>query len=199
MVVDADLPWLDMADVFELYRDYLEAAYHLGRCLEHSKVLWPDDLRRAHDLMTEQWAASQLEAAEQRGRAPASAKDRRLKYEFELDGLRIVFPLTAAAIRREGNALKHCVGGYADRHMRGVLTILFLRRAAAPGVPYVTIEMRGNKIEQIHGYDNDRRGESPGKTHREFINAWLGWLKKGSRRDKDGRPILPGKRKGAAA
>ena len=199
MVVDADLPWLDMADVFELYRDYLEAAYHLGRCLEHSKVLWPDDLRRAHDLMTEQWAASQLEAAEQRGRAPASAKDRRLNYEFELDGLGIVFPLTAAAIRREGNALKHCVGGYADRHMRGVLTILFLRRASAPGVPYVTIEMRGNKIEQIHGYDNDRRSESPWKTHREFINTWLDWLKGGSRRGKDGRPVLPGKRKGAAA
>ena len=149
--------------------------------------------------MTEQWAASQLEAAEQRGRAPASAKDRRLKYEFELDGLGIVFPLTAAAIRREGNALKHCVGGYADRHMRGVLTILFLRRASAPGVPYVTIEMRGNKIEQIHGYDNDRRSESPWKTHREFINTWLDWLKGGSRRGKDGRPVLPGKRKGAAA
>ncbi len=199
MVVDADLPWLDMADVFELYRDYLDAAYYLGRCLEHGKVLWPDDLRQAHDLMTGQWAVSQTELAEQRGRAPESANIRRLKYEFELDGLRIVFPMTAASIRREGKLLKHCVGGYADRHMKGVLTILFLRRAAAPGTPYVTIEMRGNQIEQIHGYQNDLHGESPGKTHREFINAWLGWLKKGSRRDKDGRPILPGKRKGAAA
>lgn len=198
MVVDADLPWLDMADVFELYRDYLDAAYDLGRCLEHSKVLWPGDLRQAHDLMTGQWAASWLEPVEKLKQAPASAKDRRLKYEFELDGLRIVFPLTAASIRREGKVLKHCVGGYADRHMKGVLTILFLRRTAAPGTPYVTIEMRGNRIEQIHGYENDLRGESPRKTHQKFINTWLDWLGKGSRRDKDGRPVLPGKRKGAA-
>lgn len=201
MVVDADSSWLDMVDVFELYRDYLDAAYYLGRCLEHSKVLWPDDLWQAHNLMTEQWAASQLEAAEKLGRAPASARTRRLKYEFELDGLRIVFPMTAAAIKREGKVLKHCVGGYADRHMKGVLTILFLRRAAAPGTPYVTIEMRGNKIEQIHGYNNDLHGESPRKTHREFINTWLGWLEKGSRRGKDGRPLTGAKngRKGRAA
>lgn len=198
MVVDADLPWLDMADVFELYRDYLDAAYYLGRCLEHGKVLWPDDLRQAHDLMTGQWVVSQTELAEQRGRVPESANIRRLKYEFELDGLQIVFPMTAASIRREGKLLKHCVGGYADRHIKGVLTILFLRRAAAPGTPYVTIEMRGNQIEQIHGYQNDLHGESPGKTHREFINAWLDWLKKGSKRDKQGNPKLP-KKKGAAA
>ena len=72
-------------------------------------------------------AADRTEAAEKPGRAPASATARRLKYEFELDGLRIVFPMTAAAIRREGKLLRHCVGGYADRHMKGVVTILFLR------------------------------------------------------------------------
>lgn len=198
-VVDADLPWLDVADVFEQYRDYLEAAYFLGQCLEHGKVLWPDDLRQAHDRMTERWAAGQPEEVEKLKQAPVSAKARKTKYEFELDGLRIVFPLTAAAIKREGKVLKHCVGGYADRHMKEVLTILFLRRAAAPGTPYVTIEMRGNEIQQIHGYGNDLHGGNPRKTHREFINAWLDWLKKGSKRDKDGRPILPKKTKGVAA
>ena len=197
-VVDADLPWLDMADVFELYRDYLDAAYVLGLCLEHSRVLWPEDLRRAHDLMTEQWAAGRTETAERPGRAPASATARRLKYEFELDGLRIVFPMTAAAIRREGKLLRHCVGGYADRHMKGVVTILFLRRAAAPGVPYATIEMRGDRIEQVHGYRNDLDGESPRKTHGGFLDTWLDWLKKGSKRDEDRRPVLPRKRRGTA-
>ena len=116
----------------------------------------------------------------------------RSKYSFELDGLRIVFPLTAASIRREGKVLDHCVGGYAERHIKGVLTILFLRKASAPNTPYVTIETDGNQIRQIHGYDNERSGgESPRKVHKEFLDSWLAWLKAGSRRDQDRKPILP--------
>lgn len=201
LVIDAELPWLDMPTAFEQYRDYLEAAYYLGHCLEHSKVLWPDDLQRAHDIFTEQWAGAQRETAEQADpkRVAADAKDRKLKYEFELDGLRIVFPLTARAIKSEGKRLSHCVGGYAERHMKGVLTILFLRRTAAPGVPYVTIEMRGNKIAQIHGFRNDIGGPDPMKQHKEFLNIWLDWLKGGSRRDENGNPRISGKKKGAAA
>jgi len=200
-VVDADLPWLDMPTVFEQYRDYLDAAYNLGCCLEHSKVLWPEDLQRAHDLFTEQWACAQLEAAERADskRTAADATSRKLKYEFELDGLRIIFPLTARAIKIEGEKLSHCVGGYAERHMKGVLTILFLRRAATPSVPYVTIEMRGNEIVQIHGFKNDIGGKDPMKQHKEFLSIWLDWLKRGSKRDKDGRPKLPGRKKREAA
>ena len=41
--------------------------------------------------------------------------------------LQFPFPVTTAAIKREGRVLDHCVGGYADRHMKGVTTILFLR------------------------------------------------------------------------
>ena len=120
------------------------------------------------------------------------------KYCFELDGLQIVFPQTAASIRYEGKVLRHCVGGYAKRHLEGVLTILFLRKCAAPDRPYVTVEMCGNSIGQVHGYGNDRGRESPLKTHREFFDVWLAWLKAGSRRDEDGTPILP-RRKGAVS
>lgn len=200
-VVDADLPWLDMPTAFEQYRDYLEAAYYLGFCLEHSKVLWPDDLQRAHDVFTERWVNAQQKSAEQADskRVAVDAKGRKLKYEFELDGLRIIFPLTARAIEFEGKKLDHCVGGYAERHMKGVLTILFLRRVATPSVPYVTIEMKGDKIVQIHGFKNDIGGKDPRKQHKEFLSIWLDWLKKGSKRDENGNPKLPRKKKGAAA
>ena len=107
-----------------------------------------------------------------------------------------MFPLTAASIRNEGRILHHCVGGYAERHIKGVLTILFLRKSSAPHTPYVTIEMSGNRLIQIHGYDNERSGgESPWTVHREFLDMWLAWLKAGSKRDKDGRPVLPERKK----
>ena len=175
------------ADLFEIYRDYLNGAYQLGYCLEHSRVLWPPELFTAHDLTMEQLAQRQEVSQAQNRRA------RRLKYEFELDGWKIVFPATAAAIKREGKMLCHCVGGYADRHMRGVTTILFLRRSSAPGTPYVTIEMDGNQIRQIHGYHNDTLPGSPKprEVHKAFLDTWLRWLRAGSKRNEDGTPKLP--------
>ena len=136
---------------------------------------------------------AEKQARTEGSRRAASLKARRLKYEFELDGLRIVFPATAGAIRREGKTLAHCVGGYAERHLSGVCTILFLRRTDEPHTPYITIEMDGNKIRQIHGYHNDTLPGSPKprEVHKEFLDAWLRWLRAGSRRNEDGTPKLP--------
>lgn len=190
-VEDADLIWREIQDVFDAYRDYLEAAWLLGQCLEHSRVIYPENLRAAHDEATEQLMERQPPAAAENAAVRGAARLK--KYSFEMDGLRIVFPLTAASIRREGKALEHCVGGYAERHIKGVVTILFLRKVQEPNKPYVTIEMDGNRIVQIHGYQNDRGQRSPRHIHKAFLDTWLAWLKAGSRRDKDGRPVLPGK------
>lgn len=189
-VVDADLPWRDIVDVFDAYRDYLEAAYLMGVCLEHSRVLFPEDLWASHDRITAQLLARQSDSTE--GKAAFKGVDRMKKYSFELNGLRIVFPMTASSIKWEGKALSHCVGGYAERHIKGVCTILFLRKVQEPNTPYVTIEMDGNQIRQIHGYNNERGGgPDPRKVHKAFLDTWLAWLRAGSRRDKDGKPTLP--------
>ena len=183
------------ATLFEVYRDYLEAAYQLGYCMEHSKILWPEQLYTAHDTLTAELAGRYTEPKSKL--VSTDGKSRKQKYEFELDGLRIIFPLTAQAIKREGKALDHCVGGYAERHIKGVLTILFLRKADQPGVPYVTIEMIGNQIQQIHGYRNEvgTGAQSPKVVHKAFLDTWLRWLRDGSKRNKDGTPRLPERKK----
>lgn len=200
-VIDPDLPWADIPDVFQIYKDYIEMAWQMGMCMEHGKVLWPDDLHKAHNGLIKPFESRQegilSELPMEKGTINGAA--RREKYEFEMDGLRIRFPLTASAIIYEGKALNHCVAGYAERHIKGVLTILFLRRSSEPNKPYVTIEMDGNRIVQVHGYNNDRGAESPRVTYKKFFDTWLTWLKAGSKRDKDGKPILPRKRKTEAA
>lgn len=110
------------ATLFELYRDYLEAAYALGRCMEHSKVIWPEDLNAAHDAATAELAVKQ--AREEKKRRAASLKERRLKYEFELDGLKIVFPATGLAIPAGGTdpaplcgRLRRTAHGGRDHHL----------------------------------------------------------------------------------
>ena len=113
-----------------------------------------------------------------------------------LGDLCIKFPMSAAAIRLEGQRLNHCVGGYAKRHLEGVLTILFLRKMDMPNTPYVTIEMQGNQLRQIHGLCNDIGRVSPRIKHKGFLDTWMRWLREGSPRNEDGSPQLPKKKCG---
>ena len=100
-----------------------------------------------------------------------------------------------AEIKREGEILKHCVGGYAERHLNGKTTILFLRRADKPDRPLVTIEIMGRRIVQVHGFRNEREAceENPMKLppevlYKDFFDGWKDWVKRGSPRDEEGRP-----------
>lgn len=191
-----------LAQGAELWYDYLDMAQNLGYDLSRSDVLMPKDLQARHDA-----AAQTLRLEEDAKVAKAYAKRLRMlrdKYEFELDGLRIVVPESARQIVEEGKTLKHCVGGYAGRHVEGKKVILFLRHSRRPERSFVTIEMRGvdqNDIRQIHGYRNECYDGAvrPEKKYEAFLSVWQAWLRKGSRRDGDGRPVLPQERKTEAA
>lgn len=78
------------------------------------------------------------------------------KYAFTMNDLTIVVPQTMQDIVTEGKVLSLCVGGYAERHVNGKLAILFIRKEDAPDVPYVTMEVQGTRVVQVHGYKNDR-------------------------------------------
>ena len=207
------------------WEDYLTAAEAMGYQLHRENVLLPRNLGTAHDNATGQHRA-QLEQEQRIERERREAqrwedqreRDRLIadtyaerkakleeKYGFELDGYIIRIPASGEEILNEGRKLQHCVGGYADRHMSGAVTILFMRKVKKPDEPWLTIEMDGNKMRQIHGFKNEgehtlkgRFAPDPREVYREFLDAWLDWIEKGSRRDKEGNPKLP-KKKGAAA
>ena len=207
------------------WEDYLTAAEAMGYQLHRENVLLPRNLGTAHDNATGQHRA-QLEQEQRIERERREAqrwedqreRDRLIadtyaerkakleeKYGFELDGYIIRIPASGEEILNEGRKLQHCVGGYADRHMSGAVTILFMRKVKKPDEPWLTIEMNGNSLVQIHGFRNEgvhtAKGAfapNPREVYREFLDTWLDWLKKGSKRDKQGNPKLP-KKKGAAA
>ncbi len=181
------------------WKDYLNAAIRLGYDLTNATVAMPKDLVTRHDQATE---LLQLQVSE----AAREAYKRRYKalkemYEFQLDGFGIYVPETAESIIEEGKTLRHCVGGYADRHLNGKVDILFLRHVKKPGRSYITIEMRPRKdtrsnvnMVQIHGYRNDMYSETapnPEERYAWFLSVWMDWLRSGSKRDKNGKPILP--------
>ena len=205
--------------------DYLTAAEAMTYPLHRENVLLPRNLGEAHDKATKEHgekmarerAAQQREWKRQREAAEAErirqAKQAEKEYDklreklekkygFSMDGYVIQVPKGKDEILAEGRQLKHCVGGYADRHILGKTTILFMRKVKKPDEPWLTIEMNGNKLVQIHGFKNEivngHRAPDPREVYREYIDTWLDWLQKGSRRDKKGNPKLP-KKKGAAA
>ena len=203
-----------MSSVQRYWEDYLTAAEALAYQLHRENVLLPKDLNSAHDSATakhrEKLERERKKAQAEKDRLMAMAyEERRVelekKYGFAADGYVIRVPTGADEILAEGRKLKHCVGGYATRHIEGIVTILFMRKTQKPNEPWLTIEMNGNTLVQIHGFRNEglyttegRFAPDPREVYREFLDSWLGWLKKGSPRDKQGNPKLSKKKKGAA-
>lgn len=200
-------PHRHMGSNLGTWEDYLTAARETGYPLHRENVLLPKDLGAAHEEATEKHRKKLAEEArkqakEQKRLQAMKYEERKQelekKYGYSADGYLIRVPVSGDEIVREGQMLKHCVGGYAPRHMDGSVTILFMRREKQPDKPFLTIEMQGNRLVQIHGYKNEglytakgRFAPDPREVYREFLDTWLDWLKKGSRRDQEGRPILP--------
>ena len=181
------------------YIDYAQAAIGIGLDLRNPVFAFPKCFPEKHDSVTKAYAdllkarANEKEWEEYKPRYKKLEK----KYLFALEGFEIRVPMNSSEIVEEGKQLHHCVGGYASRHIKGTTTILFLRRTVQRDVPLATIEMRGNKIVQIHGFDDERTAcpENPNKTpcrqlYDYFLEPWLQWLAEGSKRDKEGNPVV---------
>lgn len=142
----------DMQAIVSEYRDYLDMCVRLGYDMGNSFVLYPRDLQKAHDR-----AARKLKMkADMQMRRDFKAAYRSIsqQMDFEADGMRIMLPSGPEDLAAEGNALHHCVGGYADRVAKGECIILFLRRCDELTKPFFTIEIRGGAVAQVRGMKN---------------------------------------------
>lgn len=176
--------------VLQMWKDYIDMAGKVGLDLTQQVVAAPKILQEAHDM-----AASllKIQVAKDQEKTYGPRK-RRLKkrYEFHREGLCILVPESSFEIVEEGQALRHCVAGYAERHIQGKTVILFLREEKRKDTSLVTIEMNpdGVTIRQIHGFRNDMGATSPRVQYKDFLDIWLDWVKGGSQRTVTGEPVL---------
>lgn len=181
-----------------LWTDYLVNAAAVGFDVTQRNVILPRDLEGAHDnaaaLLQEQKAkADKAKDKELSAMAKKRANALDKRYGFETEHFFIRAPRSTAEIVREGRILHHCVGGYADRHARGEVTILFLRDRAHPMTPLCTIQVWGDRLIQIHGYNDERQPGAvrPQLRFAEIYTPWVRWLNAGQPRDKKGTPRVP--------
>lgn len=204
---------------FRTWKDYMTAAEAVEMRIYREDVKFPKDLWTAHEEAAEQnrkrlerehrKEMRRRQAAEKKWKEEQAEKERRAllayadrkktlekRYGYAAEGLVFRVPENREEIVAEGKVLQHCVGGYADRHIDGAVTILFLRKEAAPDKPFLTVEMNGDKLVQIHGYKNEglyttkgRFAPDPREVYKDFLDPWLDWVASGSRRNKKGEPV----------
>ena len=155
-----------MQDIVREYRDYLDMCKKERYDLNNSFVLYPNDLQVSHDKVSRR--IKQRENAKMRRDFKAAYRRVMAQLDFEMDGMKIVYPVNPSDIVAEGHALRHCVGSYVDRVANQECLILFLRRCEDLDTPFYTIEIRHKKVVQVRGMVN----EAPTPEVEKFMSLW---------------------------
>lgn len=169
-------------EVSTTYRDYLNDCIKLKLDLDDQSVLFPRDLKAAHERTIEQ---VQYEANKEKWEAFAKISKKFNKMCMEEDGLLIRPAATARELIAEGKYLHHCVGGYVDRMAKGVLAIMLIRRVDDPQTPYYTLEWRDKKVIQCKTMCNEDYTQNP--QIKAFVDAWAQWVLGGCKKRKPAR------------
>lgn len=167
--------------------DYVEAAEACGYDLSVHNVLFPKKLKTAHDeavavreqIRFENEKKSQAEKLKKEQDALNDKNNlyaKRYKklqkaYEYCDEKYCIVIPKGATEIVLEGRALSHCVGGYAERHIKGKTTILFMRNVENTEEALVTIELNEESLTVIQAHG--KKDRDPSAEEQAFIDKWL--------------------------
>lgn len=113
---------------------------------------WHDDVAQAHQRMQDRIrAAKDLEL---RKMCQTIDKTKRKKWEYEEGNYLIRLPNSLDEIREEGAIQSICIGSYTEMHASGRTNLLFVRKKDNPDQPFLAIEVRNNRIQQIHGKHN---------------------------------------------
>lgn len=183
----------DQADEI-LLTDYWNMAIEGFDILRDPELMWPDRLKREHDRMI---GKRKREANAKLNARIAAQAEKLEKYSLTLDGITIRPARSADELEAEGKILHHCVGGYAERVSKGETFILFIRREAEPDMPWYTLNLDKDMQKVIQNRGNRNCDRTP--EIERFEAAWIAWVQAGAQRDKNGEPVIPGRKKEDAA
>ncbi|MCM1532366.1 MAG: PcfJ domain-containing protein [Ruminococcus flavefaciens] len=166
------------------YNDYFTACTYLGLDMTVPKNRYPHDFKRWHDIRIDEYrTAMAIADEEQRKELYEKFKliaEKYLTLQRNLnDAFIVVIAKSPAELIKEGDILHHCVGrmNYDQRMIREESLIFFIRNAAEPDLPFVTVEysVANKKVLQCYG-DYDTR---PSQEVLDFVNdKWLPFANK---------------------
>jgi len=160
------------AGQYHLYFDYLRFCQSLGYDMTDRSILFPKDIKTAHDREMKRFQI--VQNAEKDAAVEKRYQKDLMIHGYHAQGYLIRPPVDIAEIINEGAALHHCVGTYADQVATGKTTILLVRKQAKPEESLYTVEWRDGRMIQCRGDHN----KAPTPEVAEFIQAWQDRSKK---------------------
>lgn len=165
----------DLHHISDMWRMFEQVTLRPPRTHEE---LWPARLIETHDRLSAEAVALKRDDFA----AAFALTAKRLAPLCWTDGeLCIVIPTCKADLVREGEVLRHCVGGYSKSHTTGS-PVFFVRHYRRPERPYYTLNInllgKRPKRVQLHGYGNERHGEHKQYSHKipkkvlDFCDRW---------------------------
>lgn len=154
-------------DFRNYYFDYLRMGERLGYDFGNDFVLFPKDIKEAHDeavnILAEKKREKELAAAAEKDEGIRKMEKKiRQKFTYE-DNEYIIRPAkTNQEIVKEGQVQHICVGNgeYREKMEEGKSYILFLRHRDSPDTPFYTVEITpDHEIIQRHGRYNQEKEE----------------------------------------
>lgn len=142
------------------YFDYIGWIEKMGYDMTNEFNLFPKNFVNVHDEMSKQYVKfKDKQAREDAKRFNQTLKKLRKETKdveamnLNIEGLFIRLPNRLEELKKEGEALHHCVGTYMERVRKGETMIFFIRRKEEPEKPYYTLEWHG-KVVQCRGSHN---------------------------------------------
>ena len=170
----------NLRQVLTEYKDYLRTREANGDDLSNTVYLKPRNLYETYSrirIEAEQRKNEKYinDMEEKYPDIKSRSKNIPKKYTFKHGGLMIRPAIDAKEIVLEGRTLHHCVGSdeqpYLKNYNSGKGWIMVIRDIKAPDIPYITVELKDNRIMQWYG-------EHDTKPDREIIEGFLKEYKK---------------------
>lgn len=138
---------------FNTYLDYLSIIKDLNMDITSERLLLPHDLQNAHDEAVK--VLNKINKERENKRFEERLKELKA-LDDETDTFYLLTPKESKEIVQEGDALSHCVGTsrYIDRHLKGIITLVFIRDKNNVDKPLYTCEVQDGRIIQIRGKAN---------------------------------------------
>jgi len=149
-------------EFFNRYLDYLKMQIDL---YGEIKEKYPKHFETEHDILTLKVSLNKFKIEEEKFKKEMS------KYkglEFSDSKYLIKLPSVPDDLKKEGESLNHCVGGYGSRVANGQCGVVFLRKKDFSEESLITIEVIKDRIVQMQG--GEKRKPNPDEW--KFIQKW---------------------------
>lgn len=148
------------------YHDYLCMCKELQYDVKNSFILFPRELKAAHDSVAK--TLKDKRTAEHEKTIAGSFDEWQKRYQYQSKELMMIPPHSAKEIVDEGAALHHCVRLYVKNVAEKKSVILFVRSVDEPDKSLCTVEVKDGQVTQARGFDN----EEPPAQITAFIEQW---------------------------